>query len=61
MPLAPLVPNTDANEMTRDIKVADQLVTKAHQTGATVTFIEDGSLLADVGGAGAFLRYRLDR
>jgi len=61
MPLAPLVPNTDANEMTRLIKVADQLVTKAHQTGATVTFIEDGMLLADVGGAGAFLRYRLNR
>lgn len=60
MPLAPLVPNTNDNDMTRDIKVADQLITKAHQTGATVTFIEDGTLLADVSGAGAFLRYRLD-
>ena len=61
MPLAPLVPTTDDNDMTRQIKVADHFVTKAHQTGARVTFIEDSRLLADGGGAGALLRYRLDR
>ena len=39
--------------------LADALVTRAHQTGARVTFIEDRSLLAGIGGAGAFLRYQL--
>jgi peptide subunit release factor 1 (eRF1) len=39
--------------------VADELVTKARQTSATVRFIEDASLLADVGGVAAFLRYRV--
>jgi peptide subunit release factor 1 (eRF1) len=38
---------------------AEELVTKARQTSATVTFIEDAALLADVGGVGAFLRYRI--
>ena len=38
--------------------VPDLLVTKAKQTGATVTFIEDGSLLESIGGVGAFLRWR---
>jgi peptide chain release factor subunit 1 len=40
--------------------VADDLVTRAQQTGARVTFIEDPSLLEDVGGVGAILRYRLN-
>ncbi len=38
---------------------ADELVTKAAQTGAAVTFIEDAELLAPAGGVGAFLRYRI--
>jgi peptide subunit release factor 1 (eRF1) len=38
--------------------VPDLLVTKAKQTGATVTFVEDGSLLESIGGVGAFLRWR---
>jgi peptide chain release factor subunit 1 len=38
---------------------AETLVTQARQTGARVTFIEDTALLAGVGGAGAFLRYRI--
>lgn len=38
---------------------ADLLVTRARQTGARVTFIEDAALLAGVGGCGALLRYRL--
>ncbi len=38
--------------------VPDLLVTKAKQTGATVTFIEDGALLESIGGAGGFLRWR---
>lgn len=39
--------------------VADELVTRARQTSARVTFIEDPALLANVGGVGALLRYRL--
>ena len=39
--------------------VADELVTRAQQTAATVTFIEDAQLLADYGGVGAMLRYRI--
>ena len=41
------------------IRITDALVTRARQTGAKVTFIEDPTLLADVGGVGATLRYRL--
>ena len=38
---------------------ADLLVTHARRTGARVTFIEDAALLANIGGVGALLRYRL--
>ena len=38
---------------------ADLLVTRARNTGARVTFIEDSALLADVGGVGALLRYQI--
>ena len=40
-------------------KVADTLVTLARQTSAYVRFIEDPTLLAEVGGVGAFLRFRI--
>jgi peptide subunit release factor 1 (eRF1) len=43
----------------RAVALADRLVTMAKQTNAGVTFIEDPSLLASVGGIGAFLRYKL--
>lgn len=39
--------------------LADELVTKAKQTGAEVRFIEDQTLLATVGGVGATLRFRI--
>jgi peptide chain release factor subunit 1 len=42
-----------------DKDVPDELVSRARITGARVTFIEDQSLLADVGSVGALLRYRL--
>lgn len=58
-----LAPDAPANEddpaQTRTVLMADELVTKARQTGARVTFIEDESLLAGVGGVGVLLRYRL--
>jgi peptide subunit release factor 1 (eRF1) len=41
------------------IDLADELVTRAHATGATVTFIQDASLLDEVGGVGALLRFKL--
>ena len=41
------------------VRLADELVTRATQTGARVTFIEDASLLQDQGGVAALLRYRI--
>ena len=39
------------------VRLADELVTKAHQTAARVCFIEDATLLEPAGGVGAFLRF----
>ena len=59
--LAPEVPDsgggTESDEP-RSVLIADLLVTKAKQTDARVTFIEDPELLKDVEGVGAFLRWR---
>jgi peptide subunit release factor 1 (eRF1) len=44
---------------TETARLADELVTKAQQTDARIIFIEDRSLLADVGGVGALLRFRV--
>lgn len=41
------------------LKLADELVTKAQQTGATVRIIENAELLRTVGGVGALLRFRI--
>lgn len=41
------------------LKLADELVTRAQQTSARVRFIEDPELLKDFGGVGAFLRFRI--
>jgi peptide chain release factor subunit 1 len=40
------------------VRLADELVTRAKQTGARVTFIEDAALLHDHGGVAALLRFR---
>jgi peptide chain release factor subunit 1 len=40
-------------------EVADDLVAKARQTDAHITFIEDARLLAEAGGVGGLLRFRL--
>ena len=59
--LAPEIPDSEGgtkSEEPRQASVPDLLVTKAKQTGATVTFIEEGSLLESIGGVGAFLRWR---
>jgi peptide subunit release factor 1 (eRF1) len=44
----------------RAVAVAERMVTLAQQTGAQITFIKEDSLLAGVGGVGAFLRYKVD-
>jgi len=43
----------------RKLKLADELVTRAQQTGAEVRFIENSDLLKDFGGVGALLRFRI--
>jgi peptide chain release factor subunit 1 len=41
------------------LKLADELVTKAHATGARIRFIESPDLLFEVGGVGALLRFKI--
>ena len=58
----PVVAGSDGsvNNIEADaVIVADDLVTRARQTSARVRFVEDPALLQEVGGVGAFLRYRL--
>ena len=40
-------------------RLADHFVVHAHLSGARIRFIEDPSLLADVGGVGALLRFKI--
>jgi peptide subunit release factor 1 (eRF1) len=59
--LAPEVPDSTGSTETdepRSVLMADLLVTKARQTDARVSFIEDPELLKEVDGVGAFLRWR---
>lgn len=59
----PAVPAESAGEAAESdpevVRLADELVTRAHQTSASITFIEDASLLAPYGGVAASLRFRL--
>lgn len=41
------------------VALTDELTIHAQRTGARITFIEDPELLAEVGGVGALLRFRL--
>jgi peptide subunit release factor 1 (eRF1) len=41
------------------VRLADELVMKAKQTGARLTFIEDPALLGDCGGVAALLRFKI--
>ncbi len=41
------------------VATADHLVQLAQQNAARITFIEDGALLDDIGGVGAFLRFKI--
>jgi len=41
------------------VRLADELVTRAKQTSARITFIEDPALLAEYNGVAALLRFRI--
>jgi peptide subunit release factor 1 (eRF1) len=58
----PVEPSAAGEAATVDmgrVRLADELVTKARQTAASVCFIEDTSLLEPYGGVAATLRYRI--
>jgi len=60
---APEIPDSEGGTESgqpRQASLPDLLVTKAKQTGAIVTFIEDGTLLESTDGVGAFLRWRTE-
>jgi peptide subunit release factor 1 (eRF1) len=59
--LAPEIPDSSGStdsEEPRGASLPDLLITKAKQTGATITFVENAALLEPVEGVGAFLRWR---
>jgi peptide subunit release factor 1 (eRF1) len=53
------VDETRKAERSAEERAADELIAKASQTAAKIRIIEDGSLLAAVGGVGAFLRFKM--
>jgi peptide subunit release factor 1 (eRF1) len=58
--IAPEIPDAAGgteSDQPREASLPDLLVTKATQTGAAITFIEDSTLLESVGGVGAILRW----
>jgi peptide subunit release factor 1 (eRF1) len=57
-PIAAETTATDGAE-TPQLRLADELVTRAAQTGARVRVIEDAALLAEHGGVAAALRFRI--
>ena len=48
-----------AEARTETVRLADELITKAAQTGARITFVEDAELLSDFGGVAAMLRFAI--
>jgi peptide chain release factor subunit 1 len=57
------VPATAAGEAAQGgataVRLADELVNRATQTSARITFVEDPALLAEFGGVAALLRFRI--
>jgi peptide subunit release factor 1 (eRF1) len=41
------------------VRLADELITRAAQTSAKITFVEDPQLLAGYGGVAAILRFTI--
>ena len=59
---APFQAETSAAQPAPDekqLKLAGEPVARARQTSARIRFIEDPALLADIGGVGALLRFRI--
>ncbi len=59
--VAPEIPDASGgteSDQPREASLPDLLVTKATQTGAAITFIEDSTLLESIGGVAAILRWR---
>jgi len=50
--------NTNGDGKLSPETIVDTLISLARSTDAAITFIEDSALLSDIGGVGAFLRYR---
>lgn len=50
--------NTNGDGQLSSETIGDILISLARSTDAAITFIEDSALLSNVGGVGAFLRYR---
>jgi peptide chain release factor subunit 1 len=48
-----------AEARTETVRLADELITKAAQTGARITFVKDPELLKDYGGVAAILRFSI--
>jgi peptide chain release factor subunit 1 len=57
--VAPISAGEPAEAQPEVVRLADELITKAKQTSARITFIEDPELLADYGGVAALLRFRI--
>jgi peptide chain release factor subunit 1 len=48
-----------ADARAETVRLADELIAKASQTGARITFVEDPELLKDYGGVAAVLRFSI--
>jgi peptide chain release factor subunit 1 len=57
--LEPIAAGEPAEADAEMVRLADELVTKATQTSAKITFIERADLLADYGGVAAILRFKI--
>jgi len=57
--LEPVSAGEPAGAPPETVRLADELVAKAKQTAARITFIEDTELLSEYGGVAALLRFRI--
>jgi peptide subunit release factor 1 (eRF1) len=57
--LEPVSAGEPAEARDETVRLADELVTKAAQTGARITFVQDPRLLGDCGGVAAILRFAI--
>jgi peptide subunit release factor 1 (eRF1) len=55
----PVAAGEAADAQPEVVRLADELVTKAKQTSARITFVEDAALLSEYGGVAALLRFRI--